>query len=178
VVFHSAAVVIVTGGSVGLGRIVADPGFWNANTHVMALAECFADHGRGAYTGAVHASIIGSAEVAVITPRTVGLVTEITFAGLGITERCDLALIGLRALHIGHRCADAGRAFLSEGAKASIVASSTIFFTWIGADTGTRVADTRYVAIVQRGAYEVFTTTTDAVQACFVRCTGIIVIAG
>ena len=45
VVFHSAAIGIITGRAVGLRRIVADPSFWDADTHVMALAECFADYG-------------------------------------------------------------------------------------------------------------------------------------
>ena len=45
VVIYSASVGIVTCGAIGLGRIVADPGFWDANAHVMALAERFTDHG-------------------------------------------------------------------------------------------------------------------------------------
>jgi hypothetical protein len=114
VVFHSAAIGVITGGPIRLRRIVANPSFWDAYTHVMALAECFADHGIRAYTSPVQATIIGSAEIVIIAAGSINLITKVTFAGLSITEGSNLALIGLWAFHIGDRCTDSSGTFFSE----------------------------------------------------------------
>ena len=113
-VFHSTAIGIITSGAIRLRRIVADSSFWDANTHVMALAECFADHGIRAYTSPVQATIIGSAEIVIIAAGSINLITKVAFAGLSITEGSNLTLIGLRAFYIGDRCTDSGSTFLSE----------------------------------------------------------------
>jgi hypothetical protein len=45
-VVYSTAIGIITGGAIGLRRIVAESSLWHADTYAMALAECFADHGN------------------------------------------------------------------------------------------------------------------------------------
>ena len=114
VIIHSAAVGVITGGAVGLRWIIANPSLRYTDAHVVALAERFAYHWRRAYTGTIHATIIGGAEVAVVAGGSIDLITKVAFAGLSVAEGRKLTLIGFWAFHIGDRCTDSSGAFFRE----------------------------------------------------------------
>jgi hypothetical protein len=142
-VVDRAAIGIITGGAIILRWVVADSSFRNANTYVVALAECLADHRFRAYTSSIHASVIGR-----VAGGAIGFITEVAVASFRIAEGSDLALIGLWALEACDCRTDTQCTFLSEGAKASVIAGCSIFFYWVGANSGIRVADTGNMAIV------------------------------
>jgi hypothetical protein len=147
-VVDRAAIGIITGGAIILRWVVADSSFRNANTYVVALAECLADHRFRAYTSSIHASVIGRAEVVVVAGGAIGFITEVAVASFRIAEGSDLALIGLWALEACDCRTDTQCTFLSEGAKASVIAGCSIFFYWVGANSGIRVAASGNMAIV------------------------------
>jgi hypothetical protein len=105
-VIDRAAIGIIAGGTIILRWIVADSCFRNTHTYIMALAECVTNDGCSAYTSSIHASVIGRAEVVVVTGGAIDLVAEATFARFRIAEGSDLALVGRRAFHIGDWGAD------------------------------------------------------------------------
>ena len=72
----------------------------------MALAKCVTNYGCSAHTGSIHASVISSTEVVVVTGGAIDLVAEATFTRFRIAEDRGLALVGCRAFHIGNRGAD------------------------------------------------------------------------
>jgi hypothetical protein len=164
-VIHGTSVAIVTNGTDWFGWVVADPGLWEADAYVVALAQGFTHNGLSAHTGAVEAAVIGGAEVVVVAGGAVVLVGEDAITRRRVAEHSGLTLVGIWAVKVRYCSTNATGALFSQRAEAAIIADDSILFLGIRADPGSGVADARDVAIVQRGADQVFSSATVSVQA-------------
>jgi drug/metabolite transporter (DMT)-like permease len=176
-VIHGASVAIVTNRTNRFRRIVADPGLGEADAYVVALTQGFTHNGLSAYTGAIEAAVIGGAEAVVVAGGAVVFVGEDAITRRRVAEHSGLALVGIWAVKIRYWSTNATSALFSQGAEAAIVARSAVFFKWSRAAPSGRVAGARDVAIVQRGADQVFSSATVSIQAVLSRATGVSIIA-